>query len=288
MITSPTIRIPAGTFVQGYDHAYPEEAPARTVTVAGFEIDSHPVTNAQFAAFVAATGHVTTAERRGSAVFVRMQAPVDLADASSWWRHEPRAWWRRPRGDAELTVEHADHPVVAITQADARAYALWVGGRLPTETEWEWAAGGGEALGPAWPLADDGMLLANVWLGEFPWRSIRRDPPGTMPVGSFAPNGFGLFDVLGNVWELTADPWTDDHHDPSSPCCSAPVTSADATHNATADAGGVVAKGGSFLCAANYCRRYRPQARHRQGLADAACHVGFRCAYPLGRVAGDG
>ncbi|MCU1400106.1 MAG: hypothetical protein JWN62_3215 [Acidimicrobiales bacterium] len=278
---APRQHIPAGTFVFGDDQSYPEEAPARTVSVGAFAIDVHAVTNAQFAAFAADTGHVTTAECDGAAVFVPFDRPVDLADPAQWWRHDPSASWRRPRGsDAGLDDcdgnELADHPVVCVTADDADAYARWAGGRLPTEAEWEWAAAGGIALPTRWPLAGDGMLCANVWLGEFPWRSIRRDAPGTMPVGAFPANGFGLFDMLGNVWELTADDWSADHR-PLSPCCSSP----------TAGTAAIVAKGGSFLCAANYCRRYRPSARHAQPRKDSACHVGFRCVYPQERVVGD-
>ncbi len=275
MSTSPTRQVPAGTFVQGDDHGYPEEAPSRTVAVAAFEIDVHPVTNAQFADFVAATGHVTGAESTGAAVFVAPAGAVDLGQPALWWQHRRTASWRRPNGVDPLSAEHDDHPVVGVTVADAAAYAAWVGGRLPTETEWEWAAGGGIALAPTWPLAADGMLLANVWLGEFPWRSIRAAAPGTMPVGSFPPNVFGLFDMLGNAWELTSDRWTVDHRRPAR-CCSG-----SALHETTA---AVVAKGGSFLCAANYCRRYRPPARHFQGAGEAAGHVGFRCVYEPGRA----
>ncbi|MCU1366765.1 MAG: pkn1 [Ilumatobacteraceae bacterium] len=275
---APRQHIPAGTFVQGDDHAYPEEAPARTVSVGAFAIDAHAVTNTQFAAFVADTGHVTVAERDGASVFVPLDRAVDLADPTQWWRHDPGASWRRPRGsDGRLDdPELADHPVVCVTADDAIAYARWAGGRLPTEAEWEWSAAGSIALPTTWPLAADGMLSANVWLGEFPWRSIRRAAPGTMPVGAFPVNGFGLFDMLGNVWELTSDDWSADHR-PSSPCCSSRPT----------DSAASVAKGGSFLCAANYCRRYRPSARHPQPRTEAACHVGFRCAYPPGKVAGD-
>ena len=276
---APRQQIPAGTFVQGDDHAYPEEAPARPASVAAFAIDVHAVTNQQFAVFVSATGHVTKAERDGASVFVPCDHPVDLADPTRWWRHDPSASWRRPRGsDGRLDdPELSDHPVVGITAEDALAYAGWVGGRLPTEAEWEWAAAAGIAPSAVWPLAADGMLSANVWLGEFPWRSIRRTAPGTMPVGAFPANVFGLFDMLGNVWELTADVWTADHR-PASPCCSP----------GTADSGASVAKGGSFLCAAGYCRRYRASARHPQPRGEAACHVGFRCVYPAGSVAGDG
>lgn len=257
----PTRRIPGGEFTAGDDHHYPEESPSRRIAVAAFLIDVHAVTNAQFAAFVDATGHVTTAEREGGAVFVPSTGPVDLARPDLWWRHSRDANWRNPRGDGSGAI--ADHPVVQVARADADAYAAWVGGRLPTEVEWEWAANGGQGLPRRWPLADDGMLLANVWLGEFPWRSIRSEPPGTMPVGSFAPNVFGLFDMIGNAWEWTADTWF-------------------------GDGSSGVAKGGSFLCAANYCSRYRPAARHPQPLDEPACHIGFRCAYDLGTGASDG
>lgn len=269
--------IAAGTFVQGDDHQYPEEAPARTVAVAEFAIDLHPVTNEQFAEFVAATGHVTAAERDGAAVFVPAYTPVDLGRPELWWRHDPNANWRTVRGAADgagaLSQEFADHPVVAVSHADAAACAAWRGGRLPTESEWEWAATAGGALSSSWPLADDGMLLANVWIGEFPWRSIRQRPPGTTPVGAFPPGANGLFDMLGNVWELTADAWSRGAH--AATCCEplrAGIMAPD----------GVVAKGGSYLCAANYCRRYRPAARHRQPVSEATCHIGFRCAYDAG------
>jgi formylglycine-generating enzyme required for sulfatase activity len=276
-VIAPTRFVGSGTFAQGDDHHYPEEAPARTVHVGAFSIEVHPVTNAQFAAFVADTGYVTTAERDGAAVFVPAAGPVDFARPEMWWRHDSLACWRRPTGGAPLSADHDDHPVVAVTHADATAYAAWCGGRLPTESEWEWAASGGMALPATWPLADDGMLLANVWLGEFPWRSLRRQPPGTMPVGAFPPNANGLFDMLGNVWELTADAWS--LPGAGSPCCAP---------HADPAAAAVVAKGGSFLCAANYCRRYRPAARHRQPVGEAACHIGFRCAYDVGTASADG
>ena len=275
---SPTRHIRAGTFMQGDEHHYPEESPARQVDVDAFVIDAHPVTNAQFAEFVDATGHVTAAERDGAAVFVPASAPLDLARPELWWRDEPKATWRRPLGTDPLDRDLADHPVVAVTVDDARAFAAWRGGRLPTESEWEWAAGAGGTLPDSWPLAADGRLLANVWLGEFPWRSIRSRTPGTMAVGAFPPNANGLFDMLGNVWELTDDDWSVPAQDTA--CCG-PAESSSAT-------GWVVAKGGSYLCAANYCRRYRPAARHRQAAGQAACHIGFRCAYDLGTAPRNG
>jgi formylglycine-generating enzyme required for sulfatase activity len=265
------IWIEAGTATIGDDHHYPEERPAHTVEIAGFWIDVHPVTNLQFAAFVDATGYTTDAERDGGNVFVASNTPVDLSRPSLWWQHDRRAHWRRPHGADLLDAEHDDHPVVQVTRRDAIAYATWVHRRLPTEAEWEWAAAAVEPLPPSWPLAADGQLLANVWLGEFPWKSLRSRPPGTMPVGSFAPNGNELFDMLGNVWEWTADEWTARHYAGASlsPCCST-------TDQTALDAATV--KGGSYLCAANYCARYRPAARHAQPQREATCHIGFRCA----------
>ncbi len=274
-ISSPTVVVPAATFVQGDDHHSLEERPARSVSDASFRIDVHPVTNTQFAAFVESTAHETAAESHGGLVFVRPSHRVDLADPSAWWQHSDAASWRRPNGSHELSGDDLDHPVVQVDQRDAAAYADWAGMRLPTESEWERAACGA-ALPATWPLAADGMLLANVWLGEFPVESIRTRPPGTTPVGAFAPNELGLFDMLGNVWEWTSSAWDTD----STTCCGPPV-------DRCADAGvapaGVV-KGGSYLCAANYCARYRPAARHRQLIGEAACHIGFRCAAAMGTV----
>ncbi len=275
-LRTPVIDIAAGSFVQGDDHHYPEERPARIMTVDAFSIDRHPVTNRQFAAFVAATGHVGAAESTGGNVFVMPDAPVDLGNPSLWWRHDPMASWRRTNGRDELTDHQFDHPVVQVGHADAVAYASWAGGRLPTETEWEWAASGGIDQVPTWPLADDGMLLANVWIGEFPSRSTRRTRPGTTPVGAYPPNVNELFDMLGNVWEWTEDTWTGGVAAPHSPCC----TPATATT--------MVTKGGSYLCAANYCSRYRPAARHPQAAAEPSCHIGFRCAYDSGTQVADG
>ena len=281
-LRAPTAVIAAGTFVQGSVHHYPEEAPEREAHVDGFVIDVHPVTNAQFLDFVQSTGHRTTAEKSGAAVFVPTDGPVDLARPSNWWRHDDDASWRRPLGRNTLTAELADHPVVNITIADANAFARWVGGRLPSESEWEWAAGAGHPLMSSWPLGEDGRLLANVWIGEFPWRSFRTRTPGTTPVGTYAPNPNGLFDMLGNVWELTADRWSTSRLPPrteATTCCG--PTAADLGCEPDR---GMVAKGGSYLCAANYCARYRPAARHRQMADEAACHIGFRCAYETGTL----
>ena len=231
----------------GSNHHYPEERPERKVTVGPFAIDVHPVTVAQFAEFVAATGFVTDAERHrpaGGDVFVAPTEPVDLADPGRWWRFVPGASWRDRAGD-----EHADHPVTFVTVADAAAYAGWAGARLPTEEEWEFAASR-QQRPPSWPLAPDGRLLANVWIGEFPVEHRRPRPAGTMPVGSFPPSPDGLFDLLGQVWELTASG---------------------------------TAKGGSFLSAANYCSRYRPAGRLLP--RSPTSHVGFRCVWRLDELA---
>lgn len=242
----PPVAVPAGRLVMGSNHHYPEEAPEREVDVAAFRLDVHPVTVAQFAAFVAATGHVTAAERRrpaGGEVFVMPAEPVDLADPGRWWHFVLGAHWRRPEGSPIDLDAVADHPVTQVDLADAGAYAEWVGARLPTEAEWEWAAAR-DPLPVTWPLAADGRLLANVWIGEFPWQHRRPGRPGTAPVGAFPPRG-GCFDQLGQVWEWTAEG---------------------------------VAKGGSYLCAANYCSRYRPAARLFPAAPTA--HLGFRCAWP--------
>ncbi len=270
---SPTVIVPAATFVQGDDHHYPEERPAHAVAVGSFHIDVHPVTNAQFVAFVEATGHETGAETRGGAVFVRPSHRVDLADPSAWWEHRESACWRRPDGSHDLTEDHLDHPVVQIDRRDAATYATWAGMRLPTEAEWERAACGA-SLPATWPLAADGLLLANVWLGEFPVEVVRTRSPGTSPVGAFAPNKLGLFDMLGNVWEWTSSAWASEWK-----TCCGPTKG-----HGVGDPNAGVVKGGSYLCAANYCARYRPAARHRQLIGEATCHIGFRCAATLGTV----
>ena len=275
--------IPGGTFLMGSDAHYPEEGPAREVRLAPFSIATHAVTNAEYAAFVAATGYVTVAERPldpadfpgappenlqpGSMVFTRTPGPVDLRHINLWWRWTPGASWRHPEGPGSSTQGRERHPVVQVAYEDATAYAAWAGQRLPTEAEWERAARGGlEAAAYSWgdrPEAER-ERLANYWHGEFPWRP----EPGygtTAPVGSFPPNGFGLFDMAGNVWEWTSD-WYGGSEaaslDPGQPQFSVPRR---------------VVKGGSFLCADSYCRRYRPAARRPQMIDTGMSHIGFRC-----------
>ena len=249
------IRVPAGSFTMGSDRHYPEERPAHPVGVEAFEIAEAPVTVAQFAAFVDATGHVTAAERDGSAaVFTPPAHPVDLADPLQWWSLVAGAQWRHPAGPGSAAVP--DHPVVQVALGDALAYCAWAGVRLPTEAEWERAAQGAT------------REEANVWHGAFPWDA--RGLATTSPVGSWAPNPLGLVDAVGNVWEWTTTAWTRDHQ-PG--CCSAPATDPLSPGVALQ-----VAKGGSFLCSEDYCARYRPQARMAMAVDSPSCHLGFRVA----------
>src|SRR5271168_800964 len=229
-----------GTFRMGADHAYPEEAPVHDVTVAGFWIDEYAVTNRQFAAFVAATGYRTVAERPlnpadypgalpemlkpGALVFRKTRGPVDLRDISHWRSWKPGAYWRHPEGKGSSVAARLDHPVVHIAFEDAQAYATWSGKALPTEAEWEFAARGGlEGAEFTWgnDLAPAGVRMANTWEGEFPWKNLRTAGlQRTSPVGHYAPNGYGLFDMIGNVWEWTTD-WFASHGRAhlEAPCC---------------------------------------------------------------------
>jgi formylglycine-generating enzyme required for sulfatase activity len=268
------IAIPAGRYRVGSDAHYPEERPARTVDVAAFHIDRTPVTNADFARFVAETGYVTAAERsdpRGSAVFTMTGGPVELRDSSRWWRFVGGTSWREPEGPGSSIDGREGHPVVHVAWHDAAAFAHWCGKRLPSEAEWEAAARGGLADAEfAWgdELLPGGRLMANVWSGSFPWYFARPGGPGTTPVGSFPANGHGLYDMIGNVWE-----WTASRRQPAGACSCGPPRTA-----VTADPELFVLKGGSFLCSAEYCARYRPAARIALTADSTTLHVGFRCA----------
>ena len=278
--------IPAGSFLMGSEDFYPEERPVRRVEVDGFWMDERPVTVAEFRRFVKATGYVTVAERPldpadypdadpralvpGALVFRRARGPVDLRDYRQWWAYVPGATWNRPEGPASDTYSRARHPVTQVAFEDAEAYAAWAGKALPTEAEWEYAARGGlEGAAYAWgddPFPD-GRAMANTWQGEFPWQNLRLDGyEGTSPVGSFEPNGHGLFDMTGNVWEWTCDPFG--VAPVKSPCC-APDAGGDIPRR--------VIKGGSHLCAPNYCLRYRPAARQGEAVDTSTGHIGFRC-----------
>ncbi|KPF62446.1 gliding motility-associated lipoprotein GldK [alpha proteobacterium AAP81b] len=295
---TPLVAIPAGRFRMGADDAYPEEAPAHLVDVDAFAIEAHPVTNAQFAAFVAATGHVTVAERTpdpadypgadpallvpASLVFRRTRGPVDLGDWRQWWRLVPGADWRQPQGPGSSLAGLEDHPVVHVAWADAAAYAAWAGRDLPTEAEWEYAARGGlDGATYAWGevFRPGGKAMANSWHGRFPFR---RDGPWstTSPVGSFPANGYGLHDMIGNCWEWTQDWYAPRHEaDPAKACCvpKNPRGPAVGTLDPAAPIAQKVLKGGSFLCSPDYCRRYRPAARHAESVDTSTCHIGFRC-----------
>lgn len=285
--------IPGGAFRMGSDHHYAEEAPARDAHVDGFWIDTAPVTNRQFARFVRETGWTTFAENApepadypgappealvaGSLVFTPPTGPVPLDNPGGWWRYVAGADWRHPLGPESGLAGLWEHPVVHVAWTDVEAYAAWAGADLPTEAEWEFAArGGGADTEFAWgdELSPKGRLMANTWQGPFPHQSLK--PNGrfrTSKVGSFPPNGYGLADMIGNVWEWTRDTWTVTCR-PMSACCADPAESFDP------DAPTIprkVLKGGSHLCAPSYCRRYRPAARHAQSIDSSTSHVGFRC-----------
>jgi len=294
------IALPGGVFTMGSDVHYAEEAPAHPVTVDPFRIDALPVTNAQFARFVAATGHVTLAETApdpalypgadpalltpASAVFVRPDRPVDPRAGASWWALIPGARWDQPLGPGSSISGIEDHPVVHVSFDDAAAYAAWTGKTLPTEAQWEYAARGGlDGAAYAWgeALAPGGAMLANYWQGAFPGENLLTDGyERTSPVKTYPANGYGLYDMIGNVWEWTCDWWADRHATtPTKPCC-APKSLRDASHDPHQPGPIIprrVIKGGSHLCADNYCRRYRPAARHPQAIDTTTSHIGFRC-----------
>lgn len=303
------VRIPGGTFSMGADNdqARPDEKPKHRVTVAGFWMDAHEVTNAQFRAFVRATGYRTTAERKpnweemkqqlpagtprppdsvlvaSSLVFVAPIRPVALGNAGQWWRWVAGADWRHPEGPGSNIAGKDNWPVVHVSWDDARAYARWAGKRLPTEAEWEWAARGGQqnAIYP-WgnEPVDAGKPKANSWQGEFPTDNTLRDGfYGTAPVQSFAPNGYGLYDMAGNVWEWCADWYRPDYYHTSNypegignP--QGPASSYDPDEPTVPKR---VQRGGSFLCHDSYCSSYRVAARMKASPDTGLSHAGFRC-----------
>lgn len=300
---SGMISVPGGTFLMGSNDFYPEEQPVHRVAVDCFWIDAHPVTNAEFRRFVEETGHITMAEQYpdpgsypgvdpamlvpGSLVFRMPPDPVPLNDVRLWWEWMPGASWRQPEGPGS-TVDGRDcHPVVHVAFADADAYAAWAGKALPAEAEWEYAARGGlDARIYSWgnEFAPDGRFMANTWQGEFPWQNLVSDGyEGTSPADAFPPNGFGLYDMTGNVWEWTADYFAPHHRDDTGKACCVPRNPRVAVPAAVGTSGGGrpiarrVVKGGSHLCAPNYCLRYRPAARQGEAEDTSTCHIGFRC-----------
>jgi formylglycine-generating enzyme required for sulfatase activity len=295
--TDGMVLIPGGEFAMGSDRAYPEEAPVRRVRVDPFWMDVTPVTNAQFARFVDATGYVTFAEiaptreqyplahpdmlKAGSAVFQPTRGPVPMHDSGAWWDYRFGASWRAPWGPGSSHGDLLDHPVVHLVYDDAVAFATWAGKRLPTEAEWEFAARGGlEGKDYAWgdEFEPGGTPRANYWQGQFPYQNLLIDGwERTSPVRNYAPNGYGLYDMIGNVWELTSD-WYAQPEAPASPCCTSVNPRGPAQSDDLARLGPRrVMKGGSHLCAENYCRRYRPAARHPQMADTSTSHAGFRC-----------
>jgi formylglycine-generating enzyme required for sulfatase activity len=295
--------IPPGSFLMGSNKFYPEERPVQRVSIDGFWIDRYPVTNADFSRFAASTGYRTVAERSpnpaeypeadpallvpGSFVFRKTRGRVSLQNYFNWWRYVPGACWNHPEGPNSSLEGRENHPVVQIAYADAKAYAHWAGKELPSEAEWEFAARGGlDAATFAWgnDWVPEGKPLANTWEGEFPWQNLKHDGyEGTSPVGAYPPNGYGLFDMAGNVWEWTCDYFAmrsnaglKESGVPHNPR----VTSPDASFVSGRPGAHIprkVIKGGSHLCAPNYSLRFRPAARQCETIDTSTSHIGFRC-----------
>jgi formylglycine-generating enzyme required for sulfatase activity len=293
-----------GTFRMGSDKHYPEEAPVHRVTVDGFWIERTPVTNQQFEEFIRATGHKTFAEippdpknypgalphmlYAGSLVFSPPARVANLRDWSQWWQFMKGADWRHPYGPDSNINTLDTHPVVHVSFADAQAYATWAGKKLPTEAEWEFAARGGfDGAEFAWggEFTPGGEHMANTWQGEFPRQNKNEDGyERTSPVTAFPPNGYGIQDMIGNVWEWTTDWYSPKHAADAPKACCVPENPRGGSEEASYDfcepnikIPRKVIKGGSHLCAPNYCRRYRPAARHAEAIDTSTSHLGFRC-----------
>ncbi len=295
------IEVPGGMLRMGSSEFYPDEGPVHERAIAPFHLDAHPVTNAEFAEFVEATGYVTIAEREldpadfpgadpvdlvpGALVFTATAGPVDLRDWRQWWRWQPGARWNEPSGPGSSVDDRSRHPVVHVSFEDASTYAAWAGKRLPSEAEWEWAARGG-LTGSRFAWGEEqnpgGAVMANTWQGSFPYRNTGAVGwVGTSPVGTFPANGYGLLDMIGNTWE-----WTSDYYQPRHTVPGQVTSDAGGRSNLlaarSAEPGSRiprrVLKGGSHLCAPEYCLRYRPAARSAQAEDTAMTHIGFRCA----------
>jgi sulfatase modifying factor 1 len=304
------VLIPTGDFVMGTDdpNSMPNERPSHRVQVGAFWMDEHDVTNAEFSAFVQATGYITTAERPvdweqmkkqvpagtpkppdemlkpGSLVFTPPDHPVDLRDMSNWWTWTSGASWKHPHGPSSAIDGKDDYPVVQVCWDDATAFAKWARKRLPTEAEWEYAARGGAKTNTRYWWGDEfrpgGKFMCNTFTGDFPYHNTAEDGyAGTSPVHAFPPNGFGLYDMAGNVWQWTADLYRADMHSQAARqpgCCPIITESFDPT-NIMPNAVERVTKGGSFLCNPSYCESYRPTARRGTPPDTSAEHIGFRC-----------
>ncbi|MEO7717040.1 MAG: formylglycine-generating enzyme family protein [Capsulimonas sp.] len=288
--------IAPGRFQMGSDNAmFPDAQPVHPVTLDGFFIDRNLVTNAQFSRFIRATHYVTVAEQRpdpklfpgvpadklvpGAVVFAPPSHPVALDDASQWWRYVPGANWRHPEGPKSSIAKRMDHPVVQVCWDDAAAYAKWAGKRLPTEAEWEYAARGGLSQKPyVWgdTFKPHSRTMANTFQGNFPDRNTHEDGyTGTSPVGKFPPNGFGLYDMAGNVWEWCADWYRPDYYKVSTrKNPRGPSTSYDPDEPSIPKR---AQRGGSFLCTDQYCSRYMPGSRGKGDVLTGTSNVGFRC-----------
>jgi formylglycine-generating enzyme required for sulfatase activity len=296
--TKNMVWIQGGSFRMGSEDFYPEEGPVHRVEVDGFWIDRHPVTVAEFRRFVKATDYVTLAERPldpamypeadpellvpGGLVFHKTAGPVDLNNHLNWWSYVPGASWRHPEGPDSTLNGRERHPVTQVAYEDAEAYATWAGKELPTEAEWEFAARGG-LDGTTFTWGDEhfpkGKAMANTWQGAFPWQNELLDGyEGTAPVETFPPNGYGLYDMAGNVWEWTSDFFTPMHEVSEHACCAPRNPRTDETHPLAGETiPRRVMKGGSHLCAPNYCLRYRPAARQGEAVDTSTGHIGFRC-----------
>jgi formylglycine-generating enzyme len=294
--------IPGGTFIMGSNKHYPEEAPAHIVTVDGFWMDQCTVTNEEFSRFVNETGYVTFCEKPpnpedypgakpkllvpASVVFQKPDQRVDLRDPYNWWGYVPGANWRDPQGP-ESSIEGLErHPVVHVAYEDVEAYVKWAGKELPSEAEWEFAARGGlEGAEYVWgeEFTPGGKAMANTWQGEFPNENLLEDGyEWTAPVKTFPANGYGLYEMAGNVWEWMRD-WYQEHSEMANSCCGrinprgGEMEKSYDTRVAGVRIPRKVMKGGSYLCAPNYCRRYRPAARMAQPIDTSTGHLGFRC-----------
>ena len=281
------VELPGGDFLMGSDRHYLEERPQHPTRVKPFQMDRTAVTNAQFAEFIEATDYRTIAEipldpatapsmpaayfEAGSLVFHMTDGPVDLRDFCRWWKFIPGACWRHPEGPKSTIEDRLDHPVVQVSLPDALAYAEWAGRSLPSERQWEFAARSTSDEEYSWGAAlnEGDEIHANTWIGSFPFQNDRTETaPFTQSVSAYDPNAHGLYNMIGNVWEWTIDAFQN-AHDPGVNCC---------TPSRTIEPGkNYVTKGGSFLCAPSYCRRYRASARSPQEAHSSTNNLGFRC-----------